>query len=115
MTSASGECRDRASGCPIAVSTEDYVPGSLVRPDARDAPSGQSWAMFLTRRRRRAKQRRLAPGSYLTDGQNLFRVNSLLVSGASMLATIEDCLTLETRSCSATELDRMRDIREARA
>jgi hypothetical protein len=67
------------------------------------------------RRRRRAKQRRLAPGSYLTDGQKLFRVNSLLVSGASMLATIEDCLTLETRSCSATELDRMRDIRKAKA
>jgi len=38
-----------------------------------------------------------------------------LVSGASMLATIEDCLTLETRSCSAAELDRMRDIRKAKA
>jgi hypothetical protein len=62
--------------------------------------------MFF-RRRPHAKQRQFAPGAYLTDGHGLFRVISVLRSGRSMLASIEDCLTLETREFAAVELEAM--------
>ena len=62
--------------------------------------------MFFLRRRH-AKQRQFAPGAYLTDERGLFRVISVLVSGSSMLVSIENCLTLETREYAATELEEM--------
>lgn len=62
--------------------------------------------MFF-RRRRQTKQRQLTPGAYLTDGRGLIRVISVLVSGRSMLVSIEDCLTLETRDFAAAELEAM--------
>jgi hypothetical protein len=62
----------------------------------------------LLRRRDQRIGRRLAAGSYLTDGERLFRVTSLFIHGRSLLASIEDCLTLETRTYADSELGAMR-------
>ena len=61
----------------------------------------------LRRRRRRLSPRQLSPDSYLTDGRNLFRVISKLVTGRSVLVWIEDCLTLEVRAHALCELQAM--------
>jgi hypothetical protein len=62
--------------------------------------------MFF-RRRDRVKPRQFVPGVYLTDGRSLFQVTSVLVGRGSMLVSIEDCLTLETRDYAAVELKAM--------
>jgi hypothetical protein len=74
-------------------------------------------SLFIPRRQPRVKQRQLAQDSYLTDGEHLFRVLSLLVNGPSTLVSIEDCLTLETHAYAASELEckRLRLVREPRA
>lgn len=64
-------------------------------------------AFSLRRRGEHLDQRQLIPGSYVTDGQRLFRVLSRLVTGHSTLVSIEDCLTLETRAYAASELKTM--------
>jgi hypothetical protein len=71
---------------------------------------------FSLRHGTHVKQRQLMPGSYLTDGKRLFRVLSRLVNGRSTLVSIEDCLTLETRTYAASELGTMplRPVRGAR-
>lgn len=61
--------------------------------------------MFLRSQRRRRRRRSPAVDSYLTDGQKLFRVSSLLDDGRSVLAWIEDCLTLEMSAVTADELE----------
>jgi hypothetical protein len=48
------------------------------------------------------------PGVYLTDGRDLFRVVSRLGSdGGRMLASLEDCVTLEVSHYTPDELYRM--------
>jgi len=77
-------------------------------PDVRAGPAAETprtMSLFVPRRRR---HRRLAPGSYLTDGERLFRVLSLLVAGRSMLVSIEDCRTLEIHAYADSELETMR-------
>src|SRR5690242_5516239 len=64
-------------------------------------------SVSLRHRGAHLNQRQLIPGSYLTDGQRLFRVLSRLVNGRSTLVSIEDCLTLETRAYAASELGTM--------
>lgn len=59
------------------------------------------------RRRCRLSQRDLTPGSYLTDGRNLFRVISQFVNGRSVLMRLEHCVTLEARPRAASELEAM--------
>jgi hypothetical protein len=71
-----------------------------------DTPLAMS--LFGPRRQPRVKQRQLAPGSYLTDGEHLFRVLSLFLYGPSMLVSIEDCLTLRTHAYAASELQTRR-------
>jgi hypothetical protein len=73
-------------------------------------------SLFVPRREPRIRRRHLAQGSYLTDGEHLYRVLSLFVSGASMLVSIEDCLTLETHAYAASELaaKRLRLVRRRR-
>jgi hypothetical protein len=62
---------------------------------------------MLFRHRDRVTQRSLAPDVYFTDGRGLFRVVAVLASAGSMLASIEDCLTLETAEYTAAELKTM--------
>jgi hypothetical protein len=71
------------------------------------------WFLF-SHRRHRIKRRHLGLGSYLTDGEHLFRVTSLLVNGRSALVSIENCLTLETHAYADSELGTMR-LRRVRA
>jgi hypothetical protein len=71
------------------------------------------WFFFL-HRRHRIKRRHLGLGSYLTDGEHLFRVTSLFVNGRSALVSIENCLTLETHAYADSELGTMR-LRRVRA
>ncbi len=72
------------------------------------APGDTAGAMpsFL-RRRSRLSLRDLTPGSYLTDGRNLFRVISQFVNGRSVLVWLEHCVTLEARPRAASELEAM--------
>lgn len=58
--------------------------------------------------RRRIRPGALLVGSYLTDGRRLFRVASRLDAGCKqVLVALEDCLTLEIRGYSLSELDEM--------
>lgn len=63
---------------------------------------------------RRQRSRRPAPApfltnSYFTDGRKLLRVVSEFIPGAERrYASLEDCLTLEVRAYSPSELYRMR-------
>lgn len=87
-------------------------------PDARclvGGHTGRVVSLSLRRCGAHVNQRQLIPGSYLTDGQRLFRVLSRLVNGRSTLVWIEDCLTLETRAYAASELGttRWRPVRSA--
>lgn len=104
---------NQASGLPTAVAPENY---GCRRVAARALCYAVS-LFGLHRRDQRIGRRQLAPGSYLTDGQRLFRVTSLFVNGRSMLASIEDCLTLETRAYADSELGtmRLRRVRGKRA
>lgn len=52
-----------------------------------------------------ARSKMLAPGSYVTDGRRLFRVVSQFnPGGRDVLASLEDCLTLEVASYAPDEL-----------
>lgn len=102
--------RRSTSGPGISVTSENYAAlGALVRMPAASSErdTGRVKSFSLCRRAARVSQRQLIPGSYLTDGQRLFRVLSRLVDGRSTLVSIEDCLTLETRAYAASELGTM--------
>lgn len=62
-------------------------------------------------------RRHLAHGTYLTDGVTLIRVVWLADTGASQLAWVEDCMTLERSAVSGKELEAhgWRRVRPARA
>ncbi len=54
-------------------------------------------------------------GSYVTDGRRLFRVVSQFVfAGDHLVASLEDCLTLDVRAYSPDELHAM-GLRAVRA
>ena len=58
---------------------------------------------------RRAPAHPFAAGCYVTDGRRLYRVLSRFVPGEpDAHAELEDCVTLEVRSCSPSELYSMR-------
>jgi hypothetical protein len=103
MAVASRSSGDEALGQRTAVPSENYgcrgvVAATLCQP------------MWFSRvhRPHRSNRRHLAPGSYLTDGERLFRVTSLFVNGGSTLVSIEDCRTLETHAYAGSELETMR-------
>ena len=57
---------------------------------------------------RRETVERCAPGVYLTDGRDLFRVVSRLgAESGRMLASLEDCRTLDVCHYTPDELYRM--------
>ncbi len=54
-------------------------------------------------------------GGYLTDGHRLFRVVSQFVfAGDRVLASLEDCLTLDVRAYAPSELYELR-LRQVRS
>jgi len=59
-------------------------------------------------RHRGVTSRMLSLGNYLTDGQRLLRVASRLDAGRGhTLIALEDCVTLELRPCTRSELAAM--------
>jgi hypothetical protein len=87
-----------------------------MRSPAMPGDTAGAMPSFL-RRRCRLSQRDLSPGSYLTDGRNLFRVISQFVNGRSILVWLEHCITLEARPRAGSELEAMgmRAVGNARA